>query len=139
MGESHVCLDCGNPLKGTRFRKYCRNCGKSRTNQNCMLLQRRRGLVRKLKLVQMMGGGCSNCEYNRSLAGITFHHVNPDDKGFSLDMRSLSNRAWSEILKEAEKCILLCSVCHAEEHNPDMQLDTLMQELETAVNELTIE
>jgi predicted HNH restriction endonuclease len=39
-------------------------------------------------------------------------------KSFQLDLRSLSNRRWSVITEEAKKCILLCSNCHAELHNP---------------------
>jgi hypothetical protein len=49
---------------------------------------------------------------------LEFHHLNPKKKRFSLDLRSLSNRRWEEIVEEVSRCILLCSNCHAEEHNP---------------------
>ncbi len=45
--------------------------------------------------------------------------MNTEEKEFQLDLRSLSNRKWESILIEAEKCILLCSNCHSELHNPD--------------------
>jgi hypothetical protein len=43
-------------------------------------------------------------------------------KLFQLDIRSLANLQWAEILLEASKCRLLCSNCHAEHHNPDAML-----------------
>ena len=51
-----------------------------------------------------------------------FHHINPEVKLFQLDLRSLSNRKWGEVVAEAGKCILLCSNCHAEHHHPECDL-----------------
>jgi hypothetical protein len=44
--------------------------------------------------------------------------LDPKKKRFPLDLRSLSNRRWEEIVAEVSRCVLLCSNCHAEEHNP---------------------
>jgi hypothetical protein len=68
------------------------------------------------------------CGYNKNTAALQFHHINPEDKLFQLDLRSLSNRKWSEIETEAEKCILLCSNCHAEYHHPECDLNTAERE-----------
>jgi len=62
------------------------------------------------------------CGYNKNHAALEFHHENPDNKDFQLDLRSLSNRKWDAIVREAGKCLLLCSNCHAEEHNPDCMI-----------------
>ena len=51
-----------------------------------------------------------------------FHHLDRRTKRFNLDLRSISNRSWREIRRESRKCILLCSNCHKEEHNPDAAL-----------------
>lgn len=65
-----------------------------------------------------MGGKCSNCGYARNYAALEFHHVEPSEKLFQLDMRSLANLQWELVVVEARKCRLLCANCHAEWHNP---------------------
>lgn len=87
---------------------------------NTYAYQKARGLERKLKLVEMLGGCCSECGYKKNLAAFDFHHK--EDKSFRLDMRSLSNRKFELCVAEAQKCILLCSNCHREHHNPDYVL-----------------
>ena len=72
-----------------------------------------------------MGGQCSVCGYKKNLAAITFHHTGVNDKQFKLDMRALSNRTWDAVMHERNKCILLCANCHAELHNPHLDLDML--------------
>jgi hypothetical protein len=83
--------------------------------------QKNRGLERKTKLVNSMGGCCQCCGYKNNLAALHFHHVNPKEKIFVLDVRNLTNRKWDCILQEAKKCQVLCANCHAEEHYPDLQ------------------
>ena len=120
-----ACVECGRLLKG-RQRKYCsRRCKNASTNvrhQNYRA-QQRRGLNRKVRLLRTMGGECQICGYSRNLAALEFHHSDPSKKHFQLDLRSLSNRAWSQIEEEARKCALVCSNCHAEIHNPVMALE----------------
>lgn len=70
----------------------------------------------------MKGAKCVRCGYNQNYAALEFHHPDPHEKEFQLDLRSLSNRRWNAVLEEAAKCLLLCSNCHAEVHNPDCAL-----------------
>ena len=58
------------------------------------------------------------CGYARNMAALEFHHREPHSKIFQLDTRTLANRNWRDVETEAEKCLLLCSNCHAEHHNP---------------------
>jgi hypothetical protein len=58
------------------------------------------------------------CSYDRNFSALEFHHTEPNAEEFQLDLRSLSNRSWARILEEAKKCILVCSNCHKEIHNP---------------------
>jgi hypothetical protein len=43
-----------------------------------------------------------------------FHHINPEEKSY--DIKSLMGRKWETVRSEIDKCILLCSNCHREEH-----------------------
>ncbi|MEN8171226.1 MAG: hypothetical protein ABFS08_13470 [Pseudomonadota bacterium] len=115
------CLSCGQELVG-RQRKYCsRRCKNNYINQShqSYQAQQRRGRERKIMLIELNGGRCDACGYDRNYSALEFHHAKPEEKVFQLDLRSLSNRKWESILDEAEKCRLLCSNCHAELHNPD--------------------
>lgn len=85
--------------------------------------QKKRGLERKLFLIDLLGGECSRCGYARNLSGLAFHHLG--GKEFQLDARALSNRKIEPIVEEIEKCVLLCHNCHAEVHNPDLDLASL--------------
>lgn len=71
---------------------------------------------RKQRLVQVFGGCCSMCGYNKCQRALHFHHIDPSNKSFMIS-REGSCRAWKRMLKEAEKCILLCANCHAEMHD----------------------
>jgi hypothetical protein len=76
--------------------------------------------MRKRRLVALLGGACHRCGYRKNFAALEFHHMDPANKSFNLDLRSLSNRTWQAVLDEAAKCILVCSNCHKEIHYPDM-------------------
>lgn len=58
---------------------------------------------------------CSRCGYNKCKAALELHHTVSAEKEFSLSSRhSISAKLFE---KEANKCIVLCSNCHREEHN----------------------
>ncbi len=71
---------------------------------------------KKEKLVKLFGGKCSRCGYCRYVGALDFHHKNPMRKNFSLSVKGLCY-SWNIILKEAQKCVLLCKNCHAELEN----------------------
>lgn len=114
------CATCKGPLRG-RQRRFCSlRCKNLDTNNRhqSYAAQQHRGRARKLDLIRLKGAKCEHCGYNRNYAALEFHHPDPLKKDFQLDIRILSNRRWDTILVEAEKCLLLCSNCHAEIHNP---------------------
>ena len=74
------------------------------------------------------------CGYASNLAGLAFHHIS--GKTFQLDVRSLSNRKLKPILQEVAKCILVCHNCHAEIHNPSLDLAKLLIEPTALTTEL---
>lgn len=69
---------------------------------------------RRAKLIELFGGACSRCGYDRCRAALEFHHEGP--KAFALNTREM-RRKWDDILAEAKKCVLVCSNCHKEIHS----------------------
>lgn len=68
----------------------------------------------KMKLVEYKGGKCVRCGYNKLIKALEFHHLNPDEKDFTV-----SGKSWSfeKLKNEVDKCILVCSNCHIEIHD----------------------
>lgn len=68
----------------------------------------------KIKLVEYKGGECKYCGYNKSIKALEFHHLDPNEKDFTI-----SGKSWSfkRLKKEADKCILVCNRCHVEIHD----------------------
>jgi hypothetical protein len=73
--------------------------------------ERRRAV--KQRLVDEAGGCCVLCGYDRSVAALQFHHLDPATKRFALSGKGVT-RAMDSARAEAAKCILLCANCHAE-------------------------
>ena len=92
-------------------------------NRNSYEYQKLRGLTRKLHLIELRGGCCEICGYNKNLGALDFHHKNPNEKENQLDVRKLSNSSMSWIMKEFDKCLVLCANCHREEHYPDLIIE----------------
>lgn len=72
----------------------------------------RRRQVKRI-LVQEAGGRCGLCGYDRSVAALQFHHVDPATKRFALSTEGVT-RSLARAHAEARKCVLLCANCHAE-------------------------
>jgi transposase len=75
-------------------------------------VERRRRKVKR-QLVMEAGGACVVCGYARTMAGLHFHHLDPSEKGFGLASRGVT-LSLEAARREAAKCVLLCSNCHAE-------------------------
>lgn len=69
---------------------------------------------RKREAVEYKGGRCVRCGYEKCLAALDFHHLDPMEK--DPDWKLM--RSWSvdRIKNELDKCELVCSNCHAEIH-----------------------
>ena len=124
--EKKYCIICGKELQGSQ-RLYCSNTCKQKghredekKNPNTTFAQEIRGMRRKLKLIEEMGGKCQICGYDKNISALEFHHKDPTQKDFQLDARKMSNTKWETLLEEAKKCDLLCANCHREIHHPEM-------------------
>jgi len=93
--------------KNNRIRRRCKKC---RTEA----VTKRRKKLKKLA-VEYKGGKCSICGYNKCIEALQFHHLDPNVKDFGLSSHGLT-RSWKKIKDELDKCVLVCSNCHAELH-----------------------
>lgn len=75
--------------------------------------ERRRKLKRMA--VELKGGRCQICGYNKCIGAMDFHHVDEEKKSFDLSSRGLT-RSWARIEEEIKKCVLVCANCHREIH-----------------------
>ena len=80
---------------------------------------------RKLKrlAVELKGGKCELCGYNKCIWALDFHHIDESKKLFSLSAGGLT-RSWEVIKNEVGKCVLVCANCHREIHAGVVDLQT---------------
>ena len=74
----------------------------------------KRRIKNKELLVEYKGGACERCGYNKCIAALEFHHLDPSTKEFGLTGNTYSLERQKA---EADKCILVCANCHREIHN----------------------
>ena len=113
------CKHCGKELTGSQ-RFYCSAACKIAewNNQKEGGTKRHtlKGRERKQLLIDLKGGKCEKCGYDRCLGALSFHHLDPEEKRLSLDVRTIRGTAIEKLIEEVKKCRLLCANCHAEEH-----------------------
>ena len=118
VAKNRICEICGKSFeiidKGYT-RKYCYECS-PHEDENCSHTQavtiKRRAI--KKALVEYKGGKCEICGYNTSMRALEFHHIDPSQKDFHPSQ--YLTRDFSALKKEVDKCMLVCSNCHAEIH-----------------------
>jgi hypothetical protein len=85
---------------------WCKTC----LNNNALERQRET----KRKAVEYKGGKCVCCGYNRCIAALEFHHLDPSKKDFRIS--NCNSLSFESIKSEVDKCALVCCVCHREIH-----------------------
>jgi hypothetical protein len=104
------CYTCSNNFLGSSRILYC--------SEECRIpkkerLQRERQSIKK-QLMEYKGSICMHCKKIYDLSVMCFHHLR--DKKFTLDTTKLLKYDRETLLKEADKCELLCHNCHAIVH-----------------------
>lgn len=101
-------------LVSKKHTPLCKSCNSKRTTN--------RVKANKLKVVEYMGGKCSHCGYNKCIRSLEFHHIDPSKKSKDYN-KNFHTWGVERQKEELKNCILLCSNCHREIHNPE-PLDT---------------
>lgn len=122
VNADKICKKCGvlkhssdfyNVKRNNSILKYsyCISCSKVEHKKND-----KRPLY-KLELLKLAGGKCCICGYDKCSSALEFHHINPQDKDFSISTFMIRSKGTLELaLGEIKKCVLLCSNCHREFH-----------------------
>lgn len=119
-----------SPRDGRQFLCYCKRCGETdptkfyvtaRMWTRCISCHTKANVRRykrnKKTAVEYKGGKCSICGYDKCLASLDFHHVDPTEK--DPNWRRMRGWKFEKIKEELDKCVLVCRNCHGEIHSPD--------------------
>lgn len=114
LKKNMECLTCGNEIVGNK--KYCsKDCWPRIRTAEYMsrkdIVSKIRNRIKK-KAVDLMGGKCKICGYDKCVQALHFHHLDPKEKDFNISESS----SWKEAKKELRKCIMVCGNCHSEIH-----------------------
>lgn len=67
----------------------------------------------KRRMIMSFGGKCGICGYDKCQEALEFHHLNPNEKDFTIQGKC---RSWKKSVIELRKCIMVCANCHREIH-----------------------
>ena len=70
----------------------------------------------------MKGNKCAICGKTYPNNVYDLHHLNGEDKEFNLGNKT-STIKLDKVIKEANKCILVCANCHRMIHSGDVQIN----------------
>jgi ribosomal protein L37E len=109
-----ICRACGetDPSKFYNYRKkLCAACDNERVKA--------RGAAQKQRVIELLGGKCCKCGYNKFACSLDVHHLDPSKKDpLFKNMRYWS---WERTVEELKNCILVCRNCHAAIHHGDIE------------------
>lgn len=114
-----ICEICHQKFEANiKSRIYCYKCSGDSTRLDNETRKHQKTILRrsmKMHAIELLGGKCSICGYDRCVDALEFHHENPQEKEFKLG--SGNTMSWKEYKAEALKCKLVCSNCHKEIHS----------------------
>ena len=98
--------------------KKCRSSYNKRWRQNTSTDYREvansKNRDKKQKLVNLFGNKCLDCQATFPLCVYDFHHLDPTIKDREI---SYLIRSPEKLMKEIDKCVMLCANCHRIRHH----------------------
>ena len=91
-------LEDSDPKKNSHSRKYKQMSLEEKREYNDITyrFQKYRRFLRRIELVESLGGCCVKCGYDKNLAVLSFHHNDPEQKKFTLDSRTMYDKSMEE-------------------------------------------
>ena len=138
MNDSKVCFKCKHALPSFSFSSdkkskdklasYCKKCAVEKAKQQRLKRRENPEYIKqfnakiteanklsKRAAVEYMGNSCSDCGGSFPDSVYDFHHLNMSEKEMN-PSRVLRLRDRTKVMKELNKCVLLCANCHRIRH-----------------------
>lgn len=130
------CLQCNQEIYGRKTKFCSKRCKNNFYKRGKLVYQNQKKKSTKAKkcLVNLHGGKCIYCGYNDNYAALSFHHVDPSQKSFELNVNNGRKKSFEQMIQESYKCILLCVNCHNALHHPEMSIETLKNQYQEIFN-----
>ena len=90
---------------------YCRECTKAIWKAGNYKNEKQK--LKSYRYKEVLGGCCQKCNYS-VFYSLHYHHVIPARKNGSVALLIRSGAKDFEVLRELDKCALLCANCHQE-------------------------
>lgn len=130
--ETKLCPKCGEtkPLseyyscKSKKVASYCNKCfkeykkeyhkknSKKYSRVRYEKKKKRKKEIRRLIYEYKKDKPCVDCNEIHPPWAMDFDHIDPSEKEFNISNAARSELSWETILKEIEKCDLVCALCH---------------------------
>ena len=90
------------------YYRYCKKCYSKQRH--------RRVKQNRTNIIELMGGKCQHCGYDKCSNALELHHIDPTlkDANLTKHLRHITDTV--RLQSELDKCILLCANCHRETH-----------------------
>lgn len=99
---------------------WCKDCRRKKDNPIAVKRHKENRIYKQLQAIERLGGCCSNCGLEATKDNypvFDFHHTNKDEKDDTVSSLINRGRPLNIVLKEVDKCILLCANCHRLHHH----------------------
>ena len=107
----HSCRVCGETDPSKFYKTYVYICGK------CQNEKTKKSLANvKSEMIKYKGSKCQICGYDKCDSALEFHHIDPKQKDSSITNMIQTRVELNILIKEVDKCILICANCHRELH-----------------------
>jgi hypothetical protein len=96
------------------FQAYHHNYKQEKKSDIYLSIKKREYIIKRT-FIQLLGGKCVRCGYDKCIWSLDFHHKNPELKDKSIKWRGNRNAFKRQIVNNEIE--LLCANCHREEHS----------------------